>query len=120
MKLKKILLAHVHIRCSFKNTIVSLTKRNGNVLKQWSIKSFKKIKNKRNIPYNIHLIVSKLNKYVLFKKIKKLNIFFKGDNVFVKRTFLNNCKYKKLKIKKIFTTLLVPFNGCRKKKKKRK
>ena len=37
-----IITANLYIKASLKNTIISLTKINGNVLKQWSTKSLKK------------------------------------------------------------------------------
>ena len=45
-------LANLHIKCNLKNTIISLTKNDGNLLKQWSTKSLKKTKFKK-----IHLIM---------------------------------------------------------------
>ena len=45
-KIKKnpLILANLHITANFKNTIISLTKHDGNLLKQWSTKSLKKTK----------------------------------------------------------------------------
>ena len=37
-----LILANLHITANLKNTIISLTKYNGNLLKQWSTKSLKK------------------------------------------------------------------------------
>lgn len=114
-----LVLAKLHIKCTFKNTIISLTKNTGEVLKQWSTKSLKKTKFKKNTPYNVQLIVYKINKYIQLKKIKKLNIYLKGTGL-GRYNILRNLKKKKIKIISIFDTTSIPFNGCRVKKMKRR
>nr|YP_009164899.1 ribosomal protein S11 [Pseudoperonospora cubensis]AKZ29837.1 ribosomal protein S11 [Pseudoperonospora cubensis] len=42
-----LILVNLHITASLKNTIISLTKYNGNLLKQWSTKSLKKTRFKK-------------------------------------------------------------------------
>jgi small subunit ribosomal protein S11 len=111
-------LGNLHIICNFKNTIISLTKNNGNLLKQWSTKSLKKTKFKKNTPYNVQLIVYKINKYIQLKKIKKINIYFKGTSL-GRFNILKNLK-KNIKIGYIFDKTSIPFNGCRQKKMKRR
>lgn len=114
-----LVLAKLHIKCTFKNTIISLTKNTGEVLKQWSTKSLKKTKFKKNTPYNVQLIVYKINKYIQLKKIKKLNVYLKGTGL-GRYNILRNLKKKKIKIISIFDTTSIPFNGCRIKKMKRR
>jgi small subunit ribosomal protein S11 len=117
---KNILISvNLHAKCNFKNTIISLTKINGDLLRQWSTKSLKKTKFKKNTPYNVQLITYKLNNYLKIKKIKKINIFFNGIGL-GRRNILKNLKIKKIKIKHIFDKTSIPFNGCRKKKVKRR
>lgn len=118
-KKKKSILGHLHIKCSFKNTIISLTKNTGDVLKQWSTKSLKKISFKKNTPYNIQLIVYKINKYIKFKKITELNIYFKGTGL-GRYNIIKNLRTKKILINDIIDKNFEPFNGCRKKKIKRR
>jgi ribosomal protein S11 len=113
-------LASLHIQSFFKNTIISLTKLNGDVLRQWSTKSVKKSKSKRNVLYNLQLIFFKIFKFSKFLKIRKFNLFFKGNVSFIRRHTMKNIRYRKLKIKRISNRMLIPFNGCRIKKKKRK
>ncbi len=113
-----LVLAKLHVKCTFKNTIISLTKKTGEVLKQWSTKSLKKTKFKKNTPYNIQLIVYKVNKYIQLKKIKKLNVYLNGTGV-GRYNILRNLKKKKIKIIKIFDKTSLPFNGCRVEKMKR-
>ena len=113
-----LLLTNLYIKCSFKNTIISLTKNDGKVLKQWSTKSLKKTKFKKNTPYNVQLIVYKINKFIELKKIKRLNIHFQGSGL-GRFNILKNLRRKKIKIGYVFDQTPVPFNGCRKRKMKR-
>lgn len=114
-----LVLANLHIKCTLKNTIISLTKNTGEVLKQWSTKSLKKSKFKKNTPYNVQLIVYKINKYIQLKKIRKLNIHLKGTGL-GRYNILKNLKKKKIKIGYIFDKTSIPFNGCRIKKMRRR
>ena len=121
LKKKKIILisANLYIKSSLKNTIISLTKINGNLLKQWSTKSLKKTKFKKNTPYNVQLITYQINQYIRIKKIKKLNIFLNGTGV-GRYNVLKNLKKQNLKIGYVFDKTPLPFNGCRQKKMKRR
>lgn len=112
-------LANLHIKSSLKNTIISLTKNNGNLLKQWSTKSLKKTKFKKNTPYNVQLIVYKINQFIQLKKIKKMNIHLNGTGL-GRYNILRNLKKKYVKIGSIFDQTPRPFNGCRQKKMKRR
>nr|YP_010394013.1 ribosomal protein S11 [Hyaloperonospora arabidopsidis]DAZ88021.1 TPA_asm: ribosomal protein S11 [Hyaloperonospora arabidopsidis] len=118
-KKNPLILANLYITASLKNTIISLTKHDGNLLKQWSTKSLKKTKFKKNTPYNVQLIVYKINKYLYLKKIKKLKIYLKGTGL-GRYNVLKNLKKKNFKVKYIFDKTPKPFNGCRLKKKKRR
>ena len=117
-KKNTLILTNLYVKSSIKNTLISLTKKNGNVLKQWSTKALKKTKFKKNTTYNIQLIIYKINEYLKKKKIKKINIYLKGLGV-GKRNILKNLD-KKIKIGFIFDKTPISFNGCRKKKIKRK
>ena len=114
-----IFIAHLYIKCSLKNTIISLTKNNGDVLKQWSTKSLKKTKFKKNTPYNVQLITYQINQFIKIKKIKRLNIHFNGTGL-GRYNVLKNLKKKNFKIGYIFDQTTIPFNGCRQKKMKRR
>ena len=118
-KKNPLILANLHITANFKNTIISLTKYNGNLLKQWSTKSLKKTKFKKNTPYNVQLIVYKINKYLQLKKIRKLKIYLHGTGL-GRYNVLKNLKKKNIKIKYLLDKTIKPFNGCRLKKKKRR
>lgn len=112
---------NLYVKCNKKNTIISLTKRNGNVLKQWSTKSLKKTKFKKNTPYNVQLIVFQINKYIQLKNIKQLQVYFNGTGLARYNILKNLQKNKhKIKIKYIFDITKIPFNGCRAKKAKRR
>jgi small subunit ribosomal protein S11 len=114
-----LLLTNLHITASLKNTILSLTNYNGNVLKQWSTKSLKKTRFKKNTPYNVQLLVYKINKYIQLKKIKKLKIFLHGTGL-GRYNVLKNLKKQNLQIKYLLDKTTKPFNGCRLKKQKRR
>nr|YP_010394955.1 ribosomal protein S11 [Phytophthora x alni]YP_010394994.1 ribosomal protein S11 [Phytophthora cambivora]DAZ89392.1 TPA_asm: ribosomal protein S11 [Phytophthora x alni]DAZ89431.1 TPA_asm: ribosomal protein S11 [Phytophthora cambivora] len=118
-KKNPLILANIHITASLKNTIISLTTFNGNLLKQWSTKSLKKTRFKKNTPYNVQLIVYKINKYLQLKKIKKLKIFLHGTGL-GRYNVLRNLKQKKFKVKYLLDKTTKPFNGCRLKKQKRR
>ena len=114
-----LILVNLHITASLKNTILSLTKYNGNLLKQWSTKSLKKTRFKKNTPYNVQLMVYKINKYLNLKKIKNLKIYLKGTGL-GRYNILKNLKKKNCKVKFLIDKTPKPFNGCRLKKKKRR
>nr|YP_009645885.1 ribosomal protein S11 [Pseudoperonospora humuli]QBX98958.1 ribosomal protein S11 [Pseudoperonospora humuli] len=114
-----LILVNLHITASLKNTIISLTKYNGNLLKQWSTKSLKKTRFKKNTPYNVQLIVYKINKYLKLKKIKKLKVYLHGTGL-GRYNVLKNLKKKKFKVKYLIDKTTKPFNGCRLKKQKRR
>lgn len=114
-----LLLTRLHIISTFKNTIISLTKNTGEVLKQWSTKSLKKTKFKKNTPYNVQLIIYKVNKYIQLKKIKNVNVYLKGNGL-GRYNILRNLRKKKIKFKAVFDTTSRPFNGCRVKKMRRR
>ena len=118
-KKNPLILANLYINASLKNTIISLTKHDGNLLKQWSTKSLKKTRFKKNTPYNVQLIVYKINKYLYLKKIKKLKIYLKGTGL-GRYNVLKNLKKKNFKVKYIIDKTPKPFNGCRLKKQKRR
>nr|YP_010117921.1 ribosomal protein S11 [Phytophthora cocois]QPN53893.1 ribosomal protein S11 [Phytophthora cocois]QTV76672.1 ribosomal protein S11 [Phytophthora cocois] len=114
-----LILTNLHITANLKNTIISLTTPTGNLLKQWSTKSLKKTRFKKNTPYNVQLIVYKINKYIQLKKIKKLKIFLHGTGL-GRYNVLKNLKQKNIKIKYLLDKTTKPFNGCRLKKQKRR
>ena len=117
-KKNPLILTNLHITANFKNTIISLTKYNGNLLKQWSTKSLKKTRFKKNTPYNVQLIVYQINKYMKLKKINRLKIHFNGTGV-GRYNVLKNLNKKYIEIIDIFDKTKKPFNGCRLKKPKR-
>ena len=119
LKKNPLILANLHIIANLKNTIISLTKYDGNLLKQWSTKALKKTRFKKNTPYNVQLIVYKINKYLQLKKIKKLKVHLHGTGL-GRYNVLKKIKRKKIKVKYILDKTVKPFNGCRLKKQKRR
>ncbi len=118
MKQKKKEIFSLHVKCSIKNTIISLVTPNQCVLKQWSTKSLKKTELKKNNPYNIQLIINRINRTLFIKKIRHLNIFLKGYGI--ARYYIVKNLNRKIKISNIINKNTIPFNGCRQKKKKRR
>lgn len=116
-----IILVNLYIQATYKNTLISLTKSSGHVLKQWSTKSLKKTKFKKNTPYNVQLLIYKINKYIKIKKVQQMNIYFKGSGL-GRRNIIRNLKIYQnhIAIRYIFDKTPRSFNGCRKKKKKRR
>jgi small subunit ribosomal protein S11 len=113
------LYAHLYILCHYKNTIISLTAINGNVLKQWSTKSLKKTKFKKNTPYNVQLITSDVKQYIQTNKIKFLNVYIKGRGL-GRYQVLKNLRRASFRIKYVILRNTLPFNGCRQPQKKRR
>ena len=119
LKKNPLILSNLHVTASLKNTIISLTKSDGNLLNQWSTKSLKKTRFKKNTPYNVQLLVYKINKYLNLKKIKHLKIYLKGTGL-GRYNILKNLKKKNCKVKFLIDKTPKPFNGCRLKKEKRR
>jgi small subunit ribosomal protein S11 len=118
MKKKEIIILYnLYIKSNLKNTIINLTKEGKN-LKQWSTKSFKKTKIKKNSSYNIYLLSLKIIQYLKSKKIKEINIFINGTSK-GKTNIIKNFDQKGIKIFYIFNRTKISFNGCKKKKTKR-
>nr|YP_010886819.1 ribosomal protein S11 [Paralagenidium karlingii]WJH17915.1 ribosomal protein S11 [Paralagenidium karlingii] len=121
-------LAHLYIKCRFKNTILSLNKINGGLYKQWSTQSFKG-RSKKNNPYNIEKISHALHIYLKKAKIGRLNVFVNGNGFGRFHVLKNLNKYSnfktwyKQKIMRagfIFDITPKVFNGCRKRSPKRR
>jgi len=111
-------LYNLHIKSSLKNTLINLNKKNGEKIKQWSTKSFKKSKIKKNSSYNIYLLALNILKYLNLIKIKEINIYIEGIGI-GKTNIIKNFDQNKIKIFFIFNRTNISFNGCKKKKKKR-
>lgn len=112
-------LCNLYIKSNLKNTIVILTKKEGKVLKQWSTKAAKKTKFKKNSSYNIYLLGKKINTYIINKQIKALNIIFIGNGI-GKRNIIKTFNFKKFFFFLKFDKTPILFNGCKKKKSKRR
>jgi small subunit ribosomal protein S11 len=119
MKKKEIILYNLYIKNTLKNTLINLTKKTGENFKQWSTKSFKKTKIKKNSSYNIYLLSLKIINYLHLKKIKEINIIINGTG-FGKNNIIKNFDQKGIKIFYIFNKTNISFNGCKIKKIKRR
>lgn len=117
-KYKKQFIGNLHVQAKYKNTILYLTNKKGKLIKQISTKSLKKTTFKKNTPYNIQLIVNKINNILKLKRISKLNLIFKGND-YGRRHVMKNLT-RDIHIPYMFRKKLIPFNGCRIRKKKRR
>ena len=111
---------HLHIKYSFKNTIIYLTKNNGELIKQWSTKSLKKIEKRKNTPYNIQLLCSQIYKYLKTKKINYFKLILFGKKNYKRKFIFRNLKIRKFKVFSVHDHTPISYNGCRPKKQRRK
>lgn len=118
IKKKRRFIGNLHIQANYKNTIIYLTTRKGKLLKQLSTQSLKKTSYKKNTPYNINFITEKINKTLKLKRILKLNVILKGTG-YGNRHVMRNLS-RDIRVAYMFRKRPIPFNGCRRKKKKRR
>lgn len=109
----------IHIKSSFKNTIITLTTYQGKIFKRWSTKSLKKIDLRKNTPYNIQKIIIELNKYIESNKLNYFFLIFKGKGK-GRFQFLKNFNKKNIIFLSILDKTPIVFNGCKPKKEKRR
>ena len=117
-KLKTDLIAFIYIKCTLKNTLITVTNSKKKPLFQKSSRGYNlKIKRKNN-PYILHKITLEIIKILKKLRYKRLGIYING----IGSGRYNIVKYliKKFKILIIEDRTNLPFNGCRPKKKKRK
>lgn len=111
---------HLHVKYSFKNTIIYLTKNNGELIKQWSTKSLKKIEKRKNTPYNIQLLCSQIYKYLKIKKFNNFKLILFGKKNYKRKFIFKNLKIKKFRVLSVYDHTPISYNGCRPKKQHRK
>lgn len=111
-------IAFIYIKCTLKNTLITVTNSKKQPLFQKSSKSYDlKIKRKNN-PYVLNKITFEIIEILKSLKYKQLGIYIKG--VGAGRYNILKHLVKKFKIILIKDKTSIPFNGCRVKKKKRK
>ena len=111
-------IAFIYIKCTLKNTLITVTNTKKEPLFQKSSRSYDlKIKRKNN-PYILSKITFEIIDILKKLKYKKLCIYING---------IGSGRYNILKhLTKTFKILIIedrtriPFNGCRARKKKRK
>lgn len=121
-QVRKIILYCIHIKYSFKNTIISVTYNNktGELIKQWSTKSLKKTERRKNSTYNIQQMCFQVHKFLQNKKIKYLKLILYGKQSYKRLFIIRSLKLRSFKIFMVLDQTPIVFNGCRPKKKKRK
>lgn len=111
------------IKSSYKNSLIFLYNNNSLLIKQWSIRSknYLKTERKKNTKYNLSKMVLEIKNFLIINKIKYLKLIFIGrglnKNFFLDFLLENSgtCFF----ILTIKDKTPVPFNGCRRSKKKR-
>lgn len=112
-------IGNLYIKCSTKNTLFTLTDKNGKTLVQKSTKGSNLKDFKKNTPFTVQTISKEIGKQINFFNIKILKCYIKGISV-GRYNFLKNLKNFGIKIKYLKDVTPKPFNGCRQKKKKRR
>ena len=115
---KKVLTAFLYVKCTYKNTIITVTNSKKETIFQKSTRSYDlKIKRKNN-PFILNKISTEIKDKLTAYKYKQLGFFING--VGTGRFFIIKNFSKNFKIRFIADTTRIPFNGCRAKKQKRK
>ena len=112
--------ASIYIKCTLKNTLISVTDFDHNLLYQTSSKSYKAKMKRKNNAYVLHQLALEIINELKKSNIKKkyLRIYIKGVGA-GRYNIIKHLK-RKFKILLIEDRTNVPFNGCRPKKIKRK
>lgn len=110
----------IYIKYSFKNTIINIANYSGQMIKQWSTQSLKKIDRRKNTPYNIQEICKQIQNFIHLKKLQNFKIFLNGKKNYRRKFILKNLNLKNLNIIMVIDRTPIIFNGCRSKKQKRK
>jgi len=116
-KIKKPI-AFVYIKCTFKNTLITLSDSTKKSFFQISSKSYDIKTKRKNNTYVLNQIAIKINTLLRNLNYKFLAISIEG--IGPGRYLLLNHLVKNMEIIYIKDNSKVPFNGCRPKKKKRK
>jgi small subunit ribosomal protein S11 len=112
-------IGNLFIKCSTKNTLFTLTDKNGKTLLQKSTKGSKLKDFKKNTSFTVQTISKDIGKHMNLLNIKFLKCYIKGVSL-GRYNFLKILKNYGIKIKYIKDITPTPFNGCRPKKKKRR
>lgn len=117
-KVRNIVLYCLHIKYSFKNTIIMLTHNHtGELIKQWSTKSLKKTERRKNSTYNIQQICLQVYKFLSENKIKYIKLILYGKKSYKRLFIVKSLKLRSFKIFMVLDKTPVVFNGCKPKKK---
>lgn len=117
---KQFKILSLFLKCTFKNTIITLTDLPKNqVLYTTSSKSFPLKMKRKNNAYVLQQISLQLLQHINNHNTKFLIVYTKGVG-YGKYTIPRNLIQKNIKILALKDCTSVPFNGCRPKKRKRK
>ena len=115
---KRVLTAFIYVKCTYKNTIITVTNSKKETILQKSTRGYDLKMKRKNNPFILNKISTEINDKLIAYKYKQLGIFIEGVGT-GRYFFLKNFS-KNFKIRFIVDKTRIPFNGCRAKKKKRK
>ena len=108
----------VYIKCTFNNTLVTVSTRSGNVV-AWSTGGYVGYKGSRkSTPYAAQLAAEKAATEAFNAGMKEVEIFIKGAGA-GRETAIRSVASAGLKISAIRDVTPLPHNGCRPRKKRR-
>jgi len=114
----KVLTAFIYVKCTYKNTIITVTNSKKETILQKSTRGYNLKMKRKNNPYILSKISNEIKEKLISHKYQQLGIFINGIGS-GRFFFLKNFS-KKFKIRFIVDKTRIPFNGCKPKKKKRK
>lgn len=114
----------VHIRLTSNNIYIVVTKSSGHI-RFWATSGLVKFKGSQKSSFVANLATARhIYKKIKFKKIKKIKIVFKGNSRKIRlrsilKLFNFGFKKRKYRILSFINLTPIPYNGCKKQKKRR-
>ncbi len=119
LKIKEVIESGIiSINASFNNTIVSLIRNNGNVLKQVSAGTVGYKGTKKSTPYAAKMVMKQILKLAELYKMQKIAVHVKGIGP-GRNAVLRSLEVADLQIIELVDKTPIPHNGCRPPKKPR-
>jgi small subunit ribosomal protein S11 len=109
---------NITIKSTENNLILTLSSKKNKILLTKTLGQLKLSKSSQKNPLRSYVLAYKIGRLIRKKKIKSINVSYKGWNPKVKFA-INGLKGSGLTFKSLTNKTNVPFNGCRLKKKKR-
>ena len=107
-----------HIQASFKNIIISLTNKNGQVISWSSAGKMGFRGSKKNTPYAAQMAAEDCAKVALEKGLKRVKVYIKGPGQ-GRESAIRSIHNAGIIVSEIVDVTPLPHNGCRPPKKRR-